>query len=196
MANILGQITVNETNIMEVDSDPSLNVGTPAFLGTIAILKDGSIGRLYQKVGASDTEWRFIPTKKDKTRIAKTAIFFNNGNNLNSGTYFFLEDVIAGNYTGFGLSGLYSVVSMTVTNRYTTTQPYTFVLRRKTGQQSWSTITGSSFTMPSGKMKTSWDGRIDLQADDEIVPYIQSGSNGQLGYACIVVDLIPTEDLL
>ena len=45
-------------------------------------------------------------------------------------------------------------------------------------------------------MKASWDGRIDLQADDEIVPYIQSGNNGQLGYACFIVDLIPTEDLL
>lgn len=196
MANILGQLTLNETSLYEVDADPSINGGTFAKLGTLAILKDSSIGRLFQKVGEADTEWRFIPTKKDKTRIAKTAIFLNNGNNLNSGTYFYLEDVISGNYTGFGLNGLYSVVSMTVTNRYTTTQPYTFVLRRKTGRQSWKTITGSSFVMPSGKMKASWDGRIDLQADDEIVPYIQSGSNGQLGYACFVVDLIPTEDLL
>ncbi len=196
MANILGQITLNEVFLYEVDADPAFGVGTPALLGTLAILKDGSIGRLFQKVGNADTEWRFIPTKKDKTRISKTAVFLNNSNNLSKGTYFYLEDVISGNYTGFGLNGLYSVVSMTITNRYTTTQPYTFVLRRKTDQQSWTTITGSSFTMPSGKMKASWDGRIDLQADDEIVPYIQSGSYGKLGYACFVVDLIPTEDLL
>ena len=196
MANILGQITVNETNIMEVDSDPSLNVGTPAFLGTIAILKNGSIGRLFQKVGNADTEWRFIPTKKDKTRISKTAVFFNNGNNLANGTYFFLEDVIQGNYTGFGVSGLYSVVSMTLTSRYYTTRDYTIALRRKTGQQTWSTIADSNFVIPSGNIKASWDGRVDLQADDEIIPYIVSGSNGQLGYCCLVVDLIPTEDLL
>lgn len=196
MANILGQLTLNETSLYEVDADPSINGGTFAKLGTLAVLKDSSIGRLFQKVGEADTEWRFIPTKKDKTRIAKTAIFLNNGNNLNSGTYFYLEDVIAGNYTGFGVSGLYSIVGMTLTSRYYTTRDYTIALRRKTGQQTWATISGTNFVIPSGNIKASWDGRVDLQADDEIIPYVVSGSNGQLGYCCLVVDLIPTEDLL
>ena len=198
MANILGQITVNETNIFEVDSDPSLLGGTVAKLGTLAILKDSSstVGRLFQKVGNADTAWRFIQTKQDKTRIPRIACFRHGGSNLNSGTYFNLDDVIAGNYKGFGLSGLYSVVGMTLTMRYVTTSAYSIVLRRKTASQAWSTISGLTFTIATGSLKAKWTGRLDLQADDEIIPYISSGSNGQLTCPVLNVDLIPTEDLL
>ena len=59
MANIEGQITVNEVDILEVDSPPSSGGGTPAPVGSIAIEQDelNQEGRLYQKIGPLDTDW-------------------------------------------------------------------------------------------------------------------------------------------
>ena len=60
MANILGLITVDEVDILEVDADPSSGAGTPANCpGSIAIVKNvgGGIYELWQKTGTPDTAW-------------------------------------------------------------------------------------------------------------------------------------------
>lgn len=55
MANVLGIQTVNNVEVLEVDSDPSLGLGTPAPVGTLALANDGS--GTYYKFGALDTDW-------------------------------------------------------------------------------------------------------------------------------------------
>ena len=59
MALIEGQITINEVDVLEVDSNPGAGAGTPAPVGSLAIEQDeiNSEGRLYQKTGPLDTDW-------------------------------------------------------------------------------------------------------------------------------------------
>jgi len=60
MAEILGTQTLNGLVILEVDSDPSLVLGTPAPIGSIASVNDGS--GLYLKTSAPDTGWVKVVT--------------------------------------------------------------------------------------------------------------------------------------
>lgn len=54
-----GQITVNETLILEVNSDPSSD-GITAPLSSIAVLDNNNEGKAWIKTGASSTEWSRI----------------------------------------------------------------------------------------------------------------------------------------
>lgn len=60
MANIIGLITVNQKDILEVDADPSAGAGTPASRGSMAMYDDGAVGRVYIKTGGADTAWQTI----------------------------------------------------------------------------------------------------------------------------------------
>ena len=62
MANILGLITINDKQILEVDADPSAAAGTPAPLGSSAKLFIGAVGYEYIKTGVADTEWERVLT--------------------------------------------------------------------------------------------------------------------------------------
>lgn len=63
MANIIGLITINGKNVLEVDAIPSAGLGTPAPVGSIALYEDGSnIGYEYLKIGAADTAWDLVST--------------------------------------------------------------------------------------------------------------------------------------
>jgi hypothetical protein len=55
MANIIGTQTVDGIYIISVDSDPTLGLGTPAPIGSIALTSNG-IGT-FTKTGALDTDW-------------------------------------------------------------------------------------------------------------------------------------------
>ena len=59
MADIKGQITVNEVDVIETDSSPSTGAGTPAPVGSIVIEKDelNQEGKLWHKIGPLDTDW-------------------------------------------------------------------------------------------------------------------------------------------
>lgn len=58
MSNILGLITVNGKEILEVDAIPSAGLGTAAPVGSMAMFEDGSnVGHVYIKSGAADTAW-------------------------------------------------------------------------------------------------------------------------------------------
>jgi len=65
MANITGQITVNNKVILEVDADPSAAAGTEATMGSLACFDSGSAGSVYIKVGAADTAWSQIDTPEN-----------------------------------------------------------------------------------------------------------------------------------
>jgi hypothetical protein len=74
MANILGQITLDQLQILEVDADPSLGVGTVASAGSTAHLSDGSAS--YRKNSAVDTDWVLI---SDNTTSILNALVFGGG---------------------------------------------------------------------------------------------------------------------
>lgn len=57
MARILDLITIGEKNIIVTEGDPSLDLGTSAQIGTIAIQDDGIIGNIWIKVGLGSNDW-------------------------------------------------------------------------------------------------------------------------------------------
>lgn len=57
MANIIGRLTNNEVEVLQVDAIPSGGAGTSAPIGAIAAYNSGTIGSLYLKTGALDTAW-------------------------------------------------------------------------------------------------------------------------------------------
>lgn len=66
MATILGLITVNDKQVLEVDGVPSASLGTSANLGSIALYSDGSTASLYLKTGTADTDWTPVSTINDE----------------------------------------------------------------------------------------------------------------------------------
>lgn len=57
MANITGQITLNQLSLLEVDADPAASAGTSAPVGSRAFFSTGTIGTSYIKTGVADTAW-------------------------------------------------------------------------------------------------------------------------------------------
>jgi len=55
-----GRITVNEVDIVEVSSDPSVSPGVAASIGSLAILDADDV---YQKFGSGNTDW--APISRD-----------------------------------------------------------------------------------------------------------------------------------
>jgi len=53
---IIGQITVGELQILEVDADPTI-AGLSATLSTIAMLYGSVTGNVWVKTGTSNTAW-------------------------------------------------------------------------------------------------------------------------------------------
>jgi hypothetical protein len=62
MAVIIGLITINEKQVLEVDAIPSAGGGTAAPKGSLAMFDSGTVGRVYIKTGALDTAWSEIDT--------------------------------------------------------------------------------------------------------------------------------------
>lgn len=62
MANIIGRLTNNEVEVLQVDAVPSGGAGTSAPIGAIAAYNSGSVGTAYLKTGALDTAWDLINT--------------------------------------------------------------------------------------------------------------------------------------
>lgn len=69
MAAILDQITVGEKLVIVVDADPSAAAGTPAEIGSLALLETGSVGQNWVKVGSADTAWDLVVTATAGTGI-------------------------------------------------------------------------------------------------------------------------------
>lgn len=62
MANVIGRLTNNEVELLQVDAVPSAGGGTSAPIGAIAAYNSGSTGTAYLKTGALDTAWDLINT--------------------------------------------------------------------------------------------------------------------------------------
>jgi len=57
LATITGRITLDERDIIEATSDPATGAGTPASVGSFALITDGTA---WLKTGAADTAWTQI----------------------------------------------------------------------------------------------------------------------------------------
>lgn len=57
MAVVTGLITINNKQVLEVDSAPGAAAGTAAPIGSLAMFDNGSLGVLYFKSSAADTGW-------------------------------------------------------------------------------------------------------------------------------------------
>lgn len=73
----LGSITLNEIQIFEIDSDPTIN-GLTASTGSLAILTDGS--KMFLKNGEGDTAWiavspnsKYVYSTNSNTTITSTS---------------------------------------------------------------------------------------------------------------------------
>ena len=62
MANIIGRLTNNEVEVLQVDAAPGGGAGTSAPIGAIAAYNSGSVGTVYIKVSALDTGWDQVNT--------------------------------------------------------------------------------------------------------------------------------------
>ena len=71
MANIIGLLTVNSTDIIEVDDLPMRGSGTVAELGDLALLQKNNASYLFQKCGNDNRAWTLI----SKSNIATTSGF-------------------------------------------------------------------------------------------------------------------------
>lgn len=60
MASVLGLITVNGKQVLEVDADPAAALGTTAPIGSLAMYDSGTVGSLYIKTGSADTAWQRV----------------------------------------------------------------------------------------------------------------------------------------
>lgn len=60
MANVIGLITVNGKQILEVDGSPEASLGTAAPIGSLAMFDSGTVGSLWVKTGAADTSWQRV----------------------------------------------------------------------------------------------------------------------------------------
>lgn len=60
MANIIDLITLGEKSIIVADADPSVSPGLAAEIGSLAVVNDGGVGRLYLKTGAANTAWDLV----------------------------------------------------------------------------------------------------------------------------------------
>lgn len=62
MAEISGLITVNGKQVLEVDDEPQLGLGTASPIGSLAMYDSGTVGSLWIKVGSADTAWQRVDT--------------------------------------------------------------------------------------------------------------------------------------
>lgn len=76
---VIGQITVDQISIYEVDADPSVG-GIPATIGSIASLYDGTNSRIWIKSGATDTGWSIVPRLSSGTPLTQGGFVFADAN--------------------------------------------------------------------------------------------------------------------
>jgi hypothetical protein len=78
----LGEILINQTSIIEVDSDPSIN-GISASLSSIAVLNNGSGSKIWIKTTNLDTGWSQVALETDLSSYVTTGVTVN-GKQLSS----------------------------------------------------------------------------------------------------------------
>lgn len=81
---IIGQLTLDQVSILEVDSDPSVG-GVSAPIGSIATLYDTVNGRLWIKSGGADTAWSIITRLASGTALTPGTIQFTDANGFTTG---------------------------------------------------------------------------------------------------------------
>lgn len=87
MANIIGRLTNNEVEVLQVDAAPGAGAGTSAPIGAIAAWNSGSVGTAYLKVSALDTGWDLINTSAVSGGVltgvgGRLPVYYQSGNQV------------------------------------------------------------------------------------------------------------------
>lgn len=87
MANIIGRLTNNEVEVLQVDAAPGAGAGTSAPIGAIAAWNSGSVGAAYLKVSALDTGWDQINTSAVSGGVltgvgGRLPVYYQSGNQV------------------------------------------------------------------------------------------------------------------
>lgn len=71
MAVLIDQLTLGELKILALDSDPRTGAGYSAEVGSYATINNQSspVGKLFIKVGASNTDWNIIATEESNGTV-------------------------------------------------------------------------------------------------------------------------------
>lgn len=65
---IIGSITLNNLELLEVDQDPRTSIDENVEIGSLAIFNDGGTPKTYQKVSTGINDWRYFPRKNYELR--------------------------------------------------------------------------------------------------------------------------------
>lgn len=87
MANIIGRLTNNEVEVLQVDAAPGAGAGTSAPIGAIAAWNSGSVGAAYLKVSALDTGWDQLNTSAVSGGVltgvgGRLPVYYQSGNQV------------------------------------------------------------------------------------------------------------------
>lgn len=82
MAIKIGKRTVDLNEILKVDVDPSGGAGTPAEQGSLAMLNDSGVGKLFLKTLAGDVDWEQFLTSSSVGNAANTYYVAQNGSDI------------------------------------------------------------------------------------------------------------------
>jgi hypothetical protein len=153
MANIVGLLTVNGKQIIEVDNDPSILTGAEASLGSLALYDNGSSATVYIKDGAADTAWKAVSTATSEDIQDVIGSILTNTANINL-TYNDVANEITADLTNTGVSA----------NSYgSASSVATFTVDAK-GRLSAAASTAISITATQvSDFSTAVDSRITLQ---------------------------------
>jgi hypothetical protein len=92
MANVTGQLTLNQLSVLEVDADPSAGGGTPAPIGSFAYFNNGTIGVSYVKVGSSNTAWNAVSSQSGTLSVGSVTFSDSNGYMAQDNANFFWDN--------------------------------------------------------------------------------------------------------
>jgi len=84
MATILGRITLDEVDLIEVSSDPSAGGGTNAPIGSIALDRSGF---LWTKYDAPDVAWKKVAASATGSFIGVSSVTMGYSANATNGRY-------------------------------------------------------------------------------------------------------------
>ena len=171
---IIGQLTLDQVSILEVDADPS-GTATAAPIGSIATLYDGVNGRLWIKTAAANTSWSLIPRLLNGTPYAQGIVPYADANGILISDITKLRFDATNGRLGIGTAAVTPVSAIHIDNGTATASGIRFTAGTTTGQ-------------------TATDGfSVGIGADGQAYIYNWEGANLNFGTNNLVyMTLAPT----
>lgn len=158
----LGSITLNEIQIFEINSDPSVD-GLIASTGSLAILTDGS--KMFLKNGEGDTDW--ISVSPDSKQILTLTSNIGTSNNQFISINELTSDILTQGLYKFEFNGKLSC-AYGVDDIRTKISPVTATLSTKYANGSMIDLNGTDFNVSSfGVFRVTSPGTVAIQIKSE-----------------------------